>query len=71
MTAKTKKCTGCNKVKPIDQFGLRRKDKTLRVSRCKACVYAWTKAWVKKNYKRHLEYQRNYSMKKRKSKKYV
>lgn len=37
-TATEKKCTGCNAVKPLDQFFTERRNVTGRTSRCKVCV---------------------------------
>lgn len=38
-------CSGCDEVKPLDEFNRQRGTRDGRRSRCKACVSAWGAEW--------------------------
>ncbi len=51
----TRTCSRCGKVKPIDEYPLRRLDGTRRYTHCRDCKALYQKEWYERNKARHMD----------------
>ncbi|WP_113701922.1 endonuclease VII domain-containing protein [Nonomuraea lactucae] len=55
-----KLCPGCEQVKPLTAFGIRRGRGGQRIPRCRDCMNAAKRAWYQRNREVVADYQRKY-----------
>lgn len=61
ITEGTRICITCNQEKPVTEFGIDRRLKSGRISRCKSCIAEYTREYKKKHQKEIKEYNRVYN----------
>lgn len=57
-STRTKRCTRCGTIKPVDQFYADSSHLDNRTSRCKPCIAEAKAQWIKDNHERFLELER-------------
>jgi hypothetical protein len=50
----TRSCSRCRRLRPVEDFPLRRKEGTARFTHCRECKAAYQRQWYARNRERHI-----------------